>query len=56
MNAKSGQQSIGCEVTSCEYHSQGNCDLSNITVQPCSGECTGNAADETLCGSYKSKQ
>lgn len=56
MKDQFGKQSIGCEVNSCQYHSQGACDLSHITVQPCHthGD-TGDSKDETLCGSYRCK-
>ena len=49
------QQSIGCEVSSCEYHAQGECELSRIIVRPCTGYSSGDPMDETLCGSYKQK-
>lgn len=53
-----GNQSIGCCVTSCTYNQNGSeCRLSHIEIEPCPG-CsghTGKAADESLCGSYRSK-
>lgn len=56
MNEKNGMQTIGCEVTSCKYHSNNACDLSGIMVKPCCDNVnTGNPADETLCGSYAAK-
>lgn len=55
MNDKSGKQSIGCDVTNCQYHSQGACDLNQITVQPCTAHgSTGDSTHETLCGSFRS--
>lgn len=56
MNNKSGKQSIGCDVTQCQYHSQGACDLEQITVQPCMAHGGSDTSDhETLCGSYRCK-
>lgn len=54
--SKAGCQTIGCEVRSCAYNYEGtNCELDRIMVQPNSGCHTGNPAEESLCGSYKSK-
>lgn len=53
---KAGCQTIGCKVNSCTYNDEGShCRLDSIMVQPGSGCHTGNPADESLCGSYKSR-
>lgn len=53
---KAGSQTIGCRVTSCRYNSCGKtCELSQIEVEPQCGCHTGEACDESLCGSYKMK-
>lgn len=52
----SKNQSIGCDVTSCRYNSQGcECELSHIDVMACPGCTSGNAVDESHCGSYRAK-
>jgi hypothetical protein len=49
-------QHIGCKVESCRYNSNGcNCGLSSIDVAPCPGGSNGNAADESMCASYRCK-
>ncbi len=49
-------QRIGCRVESCRFHDQNHtCSLEHITVEPKPGGSTGNPADESLCGSYKTK-
>ena len=49
-------QSIGCEVSSCRFHAQGNaCGLSRIEVMACPGCSSGEAENESLCGSYRAK-
>jgi len=53
---KAGCQTIGCKVASCAYNKSGAvCDLERIEVEPMGGAHTGNPADESLCGSYKSR-
>ena len=56
MNGSKGSgQTIGCGVTSCRYHGDGNyCELHRIEVRPCRGECSnsGRPDDESCCGSY----
>lgn len=55
-DSKSGAQTIGCEVNSCQYfNDRGMCDLNHIVVKPCASCNTGRAEDETLCGSYQKK-
>ena len=55
---KIGKQTIGCHVSSCKYNDGSSyCELSQIEVQPCQ-DCrshTGRPADESLCGSYCSR-
>ena len=52
--SKAGTQTIGCRVTSCRYNTSGSdCSLSRIEVEPMNGCHTGEACDESLCGSYK---
>lgn len=49
-----GNQAIGCGVTSCRWNSEGSsCELHRIEVRPCRG-CAGSgkADDESCCGSY----
>jgi len=56
MNTNYGKQSIGCEVTSCQYNRSGSeCELSRIEVMPNSRCCDGKPEDESHCGSYRSK-
>lgn len=51
--AKAGNQTIGCRVTSCRYNSEGcDCSLSKIEVEPSPNCHTGKSCDESLCGSY----
>ena len=51
-----GNQSIGCEVTSCLFHQNGNtCRLNSITVRPSPG-CESKSPDESFCGSYAYKK
>ena len=48
---------IRCHVSSCSYHC-GDCDycsLHAIQVEPCQNGGTGNAADESMCASYRCK-
>ncbi len=53
--SKAGTQTIGCRVSSCRYHSEGDgCSLSRIQVEPVPGCDNGKPGDESLCGSYKS--
>lgn len=54
--SKVGCQTIGCRVMSCAYNKSGqSCDLDRIEVEPMSGCHTGEACDESLCGSYKTR-
>ena len=55
---KIGNQTIACSVSSCRYNDGcAYCSLSRIEVQPCSGckNHTGKPADESLCGSYRTR-
>ena len=53
--SKSGMQTIGCEVTSCQYNSSGaECSLNSIQVRPTMGNNSGEQ-NESLCGSYSHK-
>ena len=55
-NSKAGCQTIGCEVLSCAYNHEGkNCELDSIMVQPAAGCRSGSPAEESLCGSYRSR-
>lgn len=52
-----GHQKIDCRVCSCEHHGTGDvCDLECICVQPMNGADHGDAASQTLCGSYKCRK
>ncbi len=55
MEGRPGQQSIGCEVSSCKYYRDNACNLRGIVVKPCNNCSNGNPEDETLCGSYEAK-
>jgi hypothetical protein len=49
-------QHIGCRVGSCKFHENNNeCSLRSIMVEPRTGGNTGQAKDESLCGSYEVK-
>jgi len=53
---ETGHQSIGCSVVSCKFHDQkGRCSLDSIQVEPTPMAYTGEAADESMCGSYKNR-
>ena len=55
-HSDSGHQSIECSVVSCKYHDQeGRCSLERIQVEPTPMAYTGEAADESMCGSYKNR-
>ena len=55
MDSKCGHQTIGCEVTSCRFNSQGSmCNLYRIEVKPCC-DCHTGDTQESLCGSYSAK-
>lgn len=48
-------QCIHCSVESCQHHEKDNyCALNAIQVEPKKGCCDG-SADESKCGSYKSR-
>ena len=55
MSQKQANPDIRCRVESCEYHcgEKDFCSLNCIQVEPCHCKTTGNAADETSCGSYR---
>ena len=50
-------QKIRCTVKSCEYNNCKDrmCELNQIEVQACPGCNSGNAKDESMCGSYKTR-
>ena len=51
---KKGQQTIKCDVSSCQHFDQSNlCTLNAIKVTPCSHMNNGIPEDETLCSSYE---
>ena len=53
---KTGHQCIHCSVASCKHHKEDNhCALESINVQPTPMAYTGEAADESMCGSYDCK-
>jgi hypothetical protein len=55
MDSKSGNQTIGCEVTSCRFNRQGcECNLDRIQIKPCC-DCHTGDKHESLCGSYVAK-
>ncbi len=55
MDGKEGNQTIGCEVTSCRFNSQGNsCNLHSIQVKPAC-DCHSGGVEEANCGSYVAK-
>lgn len=52
-----GHQKIDCRVCSCQHHGENDvCDLECICVQPMNGADQGDAASQTLCGSYKCRK
>jgi hypothetical protein len=57
MNQKQPNAGVRCNVKSCNYNSQDQdyCSLRSIHVDARSQAGTGNAADESLCGSYEKK-
>ena len=55
MDGKCGNQTIGCEVTSCRFNKQGcECGLNRIDVKP-NCDCHTGDCRESLCGSYSAK-
>ena len=50
-------QKIKCTVDSCKFNNceDSLCELNQIEVMACSGCSSGNASDESMCGSYKNK-
>ena len=50
-----GHQSIECSVVSCKFHQKGRCGLDRIQVEPTPMAYTGEAADESMCGSYENR-
>ena len=57
MSHSTPNSSIRCRVESCQFHMEDKdfCSLNAIQVEPCGCACTGKAADESCCGSYRSK-
>ena len=57
MSQKKPNTDIRCRVHSCAYHcgEQEYCSLNAIQVEPCRDCCSGKAADESMCGSYRAK-
>ena len=57
MSQKKPNTDIRCRVHSCAYHcgEQEYCSLNAIQVEPCRDCCSGKAADESMCGSYRCK-
>lgn len=54
--SKAGCQTIGCQVESCMHHTEDSgCALNKINVEPMCGCHSGEACDESLCGSYKAR-
>jgi len=51
------KQKINCTVESCKYNdcNQNLCELKQIEVQACSNCSNGTPEDESMCGSYRSK-
>ena len=55
-HSDTGHQSIECSVVSCKYHDkEGGCSLDRIRVEPTPMAYTGEAADESMCGSYQTR-
>ncbi len=55
MDGKNGNQTIGCEVTSCRFNKEAShCDLDRISVKP-KCDCHSGDCAETECGSYIAK-
>jgi len=53
---KANNQRIGCQVTSCRFNRNNvSCGLDEIQVLPCQNCGTGQAAGESMCGSYEVK-
>lgn len=53
---ESWHQCIECSVVSCKHHDEkGHCRLDKIKVEPTPMAYTGEAADESMCGSYNCK-
>ena len=48
---------IRCRVSSCTYHcgDRDYCSLHSIQVEPCQNCGSGQACDESMCGSYRHK-
>ena len=51
-------QKINCTVESCKFNNEQRqlCQLQAIVVEPCQNCGNGNAADESMCGSYEEKE
>lgn len=57
MRHKEANTDIRCTVESCAFHcgEQNYCSLRSIHVEACPDCHSGNAADESMCGSYERK-
>ena len=57
MSQKRINENIRCRVESCAFNCPGDgfCSLQGIQVEPCKGCASGNAADESMCASYRRK-
>lgn len=52
------KQKINCTVESCAYNDTEDkkCELEAITVEPCYDCDTGDPEEESMCGSYETKE
>ena len=57
MSQKNPNTDIRCRVSSCTYHcgDRDYCSLHSIQVEPCQNCGSGQACDESMCGSYRHK-
>ena len=57
MSEKNPNTDIRCRVSSCTYHcgDRDYCTLHSIQVEPCQNCGSGQACDESMCGSYRHK-
>ena len=57
MLEKNPNTDIRCRVSSCTYHcgDRDYCTLHSIQVEPCQNCGSGQACDESMCGSYRHK-
>ena len=49
---KKGQQTIHCDVSTCQHFDSKLCTLNSIKVTPCTHVNNGVPEDETLCSRY----